>query len=45
MNTPTTSLLDLSWVTGQTLFADGGLSLQSPIDAYGQLLRLTKRKS
>jgi NAD(P)-dependent dehydrogenase (short-subunit alcohol dehydrogenase family) len=24
-----TSLLDLSWVTGQTLFADGGLALQS----------------
>ena len=40
-----TSLLDLSWVTGQTLFADGGLSLQSPIDAYGQVLRLTKGKS
>ncbi len=39
------SLLDLSWVTGQTLFADGGLSLQSPIDAYGQVLRLTKGKT
>jgi NAD(P)-dependent dehydrogenase (short-subunit alcohol dehydrogenase family) len=38
-----TSLLDLSWVTGQTLFADGGLALQSPIDAYGQVQRLTKR--
>jgi NAD(P)-dependent dehydrogenase (short-subunit alcohol dehydrogenase family) len=38
-----TSLLDLSWVTGQTLFADGGLSLQSPIDAYGQVQRLTRR--
>ncbi len=37
-----TSLLDLSWVTGQTLFADGGLSLQSPIDAYGQVQRLTR---
>jgi NAD(P)-dependent dehydrogenase (short-subunit alcohol dehydrogenase family) len=35
-----TSLLDLSWVTGQTLFADGGLALQSPIDAYGQVQRL-----
>lgn len=37
-----TSLLDLSWVTGQTLFADGGLSLQSPIDAYGQVQRLMR---
>lgn len=37
-----TSILELSWVTGQTLFADGGLSLQSPIDAYGQVQRLTK---
>jgi NAD(P)-dependent dehydrogenase (short-subunit alcohol dehydrogenase family) len=36
------SLLDLSWVTGQTLFADGGLSLHSPIDAYGQVRRLMK---
>lgn len=38
-----TSVLDLSWVTGQTLFADGGLSLQSPIDAYGQMQRLARR--
>lgn len=38
-----TSILDLSWVTGQTLFADGGLSLQSPIDAYGQMQRLMER--
>lgn len=37
-----TSILDLSWVTGQILFADGGLSLQSPIDAYGQVQRLTR---
>lgn len=39
-----TSLVDLSWVTGQTLFADGGLSLQSPIDAYGQVQRLTRSR-
>ncbi|MDT5081301.1 MAG: hypothetical protein QOJ80_5938 [Mycobacterium sp.] len=39
-----TSLLDLSWVTGQTLFADGGLALQSPIDAYGQVQRLMKAR-
>ena len=38
-----TSILELSWVTGQTLFADGGLSLQSPIDAYGQVQRLVRR--
>jgi NAD(P)-dependent dehydrogenase (short-subunit alcohol dehydrogenase family) len=38
-----TSILELSWVTGQTLFADGGLSLQSPIDAYGQVQRLARR--
>lgn len=36
------AMLDMSWVTGQTLFADGGLALQSPIDAYGQVQRLTK---
>ena len=28
---------------GQTLFADGGLALQSPIDAYGQVQRLRNR--
>jgi NAD(P)-dependent dehydrogenase (short-subunit alcohol dehydrogenase family) len=39
------ALLDLSWVTGQTLFADGGLALQSPIDAYGQMQRLTARRT
>jgi NAD(P)-dependent dehydrogenase (short-subunit alcohol dehydrogenase family) len=37
-------LLAMSWVTGQTLFADGGLALQSPIDAYGQIQRLTKNQ-
>jgi NAD(P)-dependent dehydrogenase (short-subunit alcohol dehydrogenase family) len=37
-----TSVLELSWVTGQTLFADGGLSLQSPIDAYGQVQRVMR---
>ena len=36
-------LLDMTWVTGQTLFADGGLALQSPIDAYGQVQRLTRK--
>lgn len=34
------AVLELTWVTGQTVFADGGLALQSPIDAYGQLQRV-----
>lgn len=38
------AVLELSWVTGQTVFADGGLALQSPIDAYGQVQRLMARK-
>jgi NAD(P)-dependent dehydrogenase (short-subunit alcohol dehydrogenase family) len=37
------AVLEMSWVTGQTLFADGGLALQSPIDAYGQMQRLMAR--
>ncbi len=39
------AVLETSWVTGQTVFADGGLALQSPIDAYGQIQRLSQRKS
>lgn len=34
------AVLEMSWVTGQTVFADGGLALHSPIDAYGQIQRL-----
>jgi hypothetical protein len=34
----------MSWVTGQTVFSDGGLALHSPIDAYGQVQRLMNRK-
>jgi NAD(P)-dependent dehydrogenase (short-subunit alcohol dehydrogenase family) len=30
-------VLELPWVTGQVVHADGGLALHSPIDAYGQL--------
>lgn len=37
------AVLELAWVTGQTIFADGGLALHSPIDAYGQLERLMAR--
>jgi NAD(P)-dependent dehydrogenase (short-subunit alcohol dehydrogenase family) len=37
--------LEMSWVTGQTILSDGGLALHSPIDAYGQMQRLTARKT
>jgi NAD(P)-dependent dehydrogenase (short-subunit alcohol dehydrogenase family) len=37
------AVLDMSWVTGQTVFADGGLALHSSIDAYGQVQRLQAR--
>lgn len=38
-------VLEMSWVTGQTVFADGGLALQSPIDAFGQVQRLVGKPS
>jgi hypothetical protein len=34
----------MSWVTGQTVLADGGLALQSPIDTYGQVQRLRAKR-
>jgi NAD(P)-dependent dehydrogenase (short-subunit alcohol dehydrogenase family) len=34
------SVLEMGWVTGQTVLADGGLALQSPIDTFGQVQRL-----
>jgi NAD(P)-dependent dehydrogenase (short-subunit alcohol dehydrogenase family) len=37
-------VLELDWVTGQIVHADGGLALHSPIDAYGQIQRLTAGK-
>ncbi|OBK12681.1 SDR family NAD(P)-dependent oxidoreductase [Mycobacterium asiaticum] len=37
-------VLEMSWVTGQVLHADGGLSLHSPIDAYGQVEKLARLK-
>jgi NAD(P)-dependent dehydrogenase (short-subunit alcohol dehydrogenase family) len=37
------AVLEMSWVTGQIVFADGGLALHSPIDAYGQMQRLMPR--
>ena len=33
-------VLELPWVTGQIVPADGGLALHSPIDSYGQLQRV-----
>lgn len=39
------AVLEMSWVTGQTVFSDGGLALHSPIDAYGQVQRLMTRKT
>ena len=39
------AVLDMSWVTGQTVFADGGLALYSPIDAYGQAQSLARRST
>jgi NAD(P)-dependent dehydrogenase (short-subunit alcohol dehydrogenase family) len=35
-------VLELPWVTGQVVHADGGLGLHSPIDAYGQAQRLRR---
>ena len=37
-------VLELPWVTGQIVHADGGLALHSPIDAYGQLQRMMAHK-
>lgn len=33
-------VLELPWVTGQIVHADGGLALHSPIDSYGQVQRV-----
>jgi NAD(P)-dependent dehydrogenase (short-subunit alcohol dehydrogenase family) len=38
-------LLEMEWVTGQVLHADGGLALHSPIDSYGQVQRLRTDRS
>jgi NAD(P)-dependent dehydrogenase (short-subunit alcohol dehydrogenase family) len=35
-------VLELEWVTGQIVHADGGLALHSPIDAYGQMQRVQR---
>lgn len=36
-------VLELPWVTGQVVHADGGLSLHSPIDSYGQMQKVMGR--
>jgi NAD(P)-dependent dehydrogenase (short-subunit alcohol dehydrogenase family) len=38
----TLSLHDMTWVTGQVLDCDGGLSLHSPIDAFAEIERMQK---
>lgn len=37
-------VLEMRWVTGQTVLADGGLALQSPIDTYGHVKRLQAKR-
>jgi NAD(P)-dependent dehydrogenase (short-subunit alcohol dehydrogenase family) len=37
------ALLELTWVTGQIVHADGGLAQHSSIDSYGAALRARKR--
>ena len=37
------ALHSMEWVTGQVLECDGGLSLRSPIDSYGEMLRIRPR--
>jgi NAD(P)-dependent dehydrogenase (short-subunit alcohol dehydrogenase family) len=39
------AMLEMTWVTGQTVLADGGLALQSPIDTFGQVQRLRAKRS
>jgi NAD(P)-dependent dehydrogenase (short-subunit alcohol dehydrogenase family) len=38
------AVLEMGWVTGQTILADGGLALHSPIDTYGQVQRLRAKR-
>ena len=38
------AVLEMGWVTGQTVLADGGLALHSPIDTYGQIQRLRAKR-
>ena len=36
-------VLELPWVTGQIVHADGGLALHSPIDSHGAVQRLKRQ--
>lgn len=38
-------VLELSWVTGQVVHADGGLALHSPIDSYGQMQKFKQSRN
>src|SRR5580698_793114 len=38
------AVLEMGWVTGQTVLADGGLALHSPIDTYGHVQRLRAKR-
>ena len=34
----------MEWVTGQVVECDGGLSLRSPIDPYGEAIRAARKR-
>ena len=34
----------MEWVTGQVIECDGGLSLRSPIDPYGEAIRAARKR-
>jgi NAD(P)-dependent dehydrogenase (short-subunit alcohol dehydrogenase family) len=36
-------VLELPWVTGQVVHADGGLALHSPVDTYGHVQQLRRK--
>jgi NAD(P)-dependent dehydrogenase (short-subunit alcohol dehydrogenase family) len=38
-------VLELPWVTGQVVHADGGLALHSPIDSYGQMQKVKQSRN
>lgn len=38
------AVLEMGWVTGQNVLADGGLALHSPIDTHGQIQRLRAKR-
>jgi NAD(P)-dependent dehydrogenase (short-subunit alcohol dehydrogenase family) len=40
-----TGVLELPWVTGQVIHADGGLALHSPIDSYGQMQKVKRSRN